>query len=126
MDANGSAEGSHVVRHVHEHPLSRILPPSRFPEVRIPGLVAHSRVLRKNRCAVPPCACNTVEETVLGSYGRRTLANRLAADESVRIGEPQRPCTRKNFSHVSITSLTSSRQEKDEPSFSSIRMASSP
>ena len=68
MNANGSAEGSHVVRHVPEHPLSRILPPSRFPEVRIPGLMAHSPVLRETPCAVPPCACNTAEETVLGSY----------------------------------------------------------
>jgi hypothetical protein len=43
--------------------------------------MAHSRVLRESLC------CTTMrvqhdEETVLGSYGRRTSANRLAADES--------------------------------------------
>ena len=35
VDADGGSEGSHVVRYVPQHPLPRILPSSRFQEVRL-------------------------------------------------------------------------------------------
>src|SRR5207253_211784 len=82
MDADGGAEGSHVVRHVREHPLSRVLPSSRLQEVRVQGFMAYARLLRESRRALPLCPVYTNEKAVLGSDGRRTLANRLAADES--------------------------------------------
>ena len=44
LDADGSSQGSHLVRHVREHAMPRILPPSGFPEVRISRLVAHTRL----------------------------------------------------------------------------------
>jgi hypothetical protein len=45
VDANGGAEGSHFVRYIREHPLPRVLSPSRFPKVRIPRFLAHTRIL---------------------------------------------------------------------------------
>src|SRR6266852_6028702 len=45
LDAEACAEGNHFVRNVPEHTMSRILPPSGLPEVRIPRLMAHSRIL---------------------------------------------------------------------------------
>ena len=57
-------------------------PADTFELVVVPRFVASSRVLPESPCALPPCAGDTIEETVLGSYGRPTLANRLAADES--------------------------------------------
>ena len=82
VDANGGAEGGHILRYVREDALPRVLSPSRFPEVRIPRLVAHTRLLRAGGCALPSCEGNPAEEAVLGTRDGRTLANRLAADES--------------------------------------------
>jgi len=82
VDADGGAEGNHFLRHVREHPLPRILPSSWLPAVRISGFVAHSRILWAHSGAVPPCAWNASEATILGGSAGRTLANRLAAHES--------------------------------------------
>lgn len=75
LDADGGAQESHVIRHVREHSLPRVLPSSRFSEVRIPRLMAHSRVLRASRCALPSCTGNAAEATVLVARERWTLAN---------------------------------------------------
>src|SRR5215813_9865475 len=69
------------VRHIREHPLPRVLSPSRFPEVRFSRLVAHTRVLRACRRSLPSCGRNAAQEALLGATERRALANRLAADE---------------------------------------------
>jgi hypothetical protein len=41
--------------------------PPAFSEVRILGLVAHSRILRASRRTLPPCERNAAEATVLGA-----------------------------------------------------------
>jgi hypothetical protein len=51
-------------------------------KVRLGGLVAHAGFLREGGCALSPVDGNSAEEAIVGSCGRRTLANRLAADES--------------------------------------------
>ena len=67
LDADGGSQGSHVIRYVREHALPRVLPSSRFSEVRIPRLMAHSRILRASGCALPSCERNATEATVLGA-----------------------------------------------------------
>jgi hypothetical protein len=44
--------------------------------------VAHAGFLREGRCALSPRDRKSAEEAIVGSCGKRTLANRLAADES--------------------------------------------
>ena len=44
--------------------------------------MAHARSLREGGRALSPCDRNSAEEAIVGSCGKRTLANRLAADES--------------------------------------------
>ena len=75
MDADGSAKGNHVLWNISEHPVPRILPPSRLSAFRIPGLMAHSRFLRANRCALPPCAGNAAKATNLGAYIEWAMAD---------------------------------------------------
>ena len=53
-----------------------------FKKFRLGGLVAHGVSARGQVCALSPCNGNSVEEAIVGSCGKRTLANRLAADES--------------------------------------------
>jgi hypothetical protein len=53
-----------------------------FSEVRIPRLMAHSRILRASGCALPSCERNATEATVLGARDTGAMANRLAADKS--------------------------------------------
>ena len=45
LDADGGAEGNHVLRDIPEHAMPRILPPPRLSEVRVPRFMAHSRLL---------------------------------------------------------------------------------
>ncbi len=85
LDALGGAQGGHVIRHVREHSLPRVLPSSRFSEVRIPRLMAHSRLLRASGCALPSCERNAAEEALLDTNDWRAVAHRLAADESGRV-----------------------------------------
>src|SRR5438132_4507656 len=82
MEADGSAQGSHVVRYIPKHALPRVLPSSRFSEVRVPRLMAHAGILWAGCRVIPPCARNTAERALLGARDRRSLANRLATDES--------------------------------------------
>src|SRR6266700_4004164 len=70
VDADSGARGGHFLRHVPERPVPRILPPSRYPAVRVPGLVAHTWFLRASRCALPLCAGNAPETFVLGALWR--------------------------------------------------------
>src|ERR1035437_8019677 len=53
-----------------------------FAEVRISGLVAHSRFLRASRRAVSLCTRNTAKETVLAANVGRAVEDRLAAHKS--------------------------------------------
>jgi hypothetical protein len=46
--------------------------------------MAYAGFLRKGRRALSLCEGNGVEETILGSLSRRTLADRLATHESLR------------------------------------------
>ena len=82
MDADGGAEGNHVLRNIPQHAMSRILSSPRLSEIRVQGFVAHTPVLRAGGCAVPPCAGHADQNTVLAARGRRALAHRLAAHES--------------------------------------------
>src|SRR5438477_13198234 len=82
MDADGGAQGGHVIRHVREHSLPRVLPSSRFSEVQIPRLMAHSRILRASGCALPSCERNATEATVLGASDTGAMADRLATNET--------------------------------------------
>jgi hypothetical protein len=81
LDADGGAQGSHVIRHVREHPLPRVLPSSRSSEVRILRLMAHSRILRASGCALPSCERNS-EATVLGARDTGAMADRLATQRT--------------------------------------------
>ena len=74
VDADGGAEGDHVLWDIPEHPMPRVLPSSRLSEVRVPRFVAYSRLLRASGCALPPCAWDTAKETVLGACGTWALA----------------------------------------------------
>src|SRR5215469_136895 len=85
MDAIGGAEGSHFIRYIREHPLPRVLSPSRFPEVRICRHIAHTRVLRASRCALPSCEGYAAKEAVLDTRDGGALAHRLAAHKSRRM-----------------------------------------
>src|ERR1017187_5057183 len=82
MDSHVGAKRGYLFRNVPQHPLPRVLPPSRFSAVRIPRLMAHTRFLRAHGCAVPPCQGNAPKATVLGVDGRWAMADRLAEDES--------------------------------------------
>jgi len=82
MNADGGAKGTHVLRNIPQHAMSRILSSPRLSEIRVQGFVAHTRVLRAGGCAVPPCAGNADQNTVLAARGRRALAHRLATHES--------------------------------------------
>ena len=73
--------GSHFVRHVREHTMPRILPSSRFPEVWICRLMAHTRLLRASRRALSSWEGNAAEEALLGAHEWRAVAHRLATDE---------------------------------------------
>ena len=42
---DGSAKGNHVLRNIPEYAMPRILPSSRFSEVRVPRLMAHAGIL---------------------------------------------------------------------------------
>jgi len=53
-----------------------------YQEFGVSRLVAHPRLLRAHRRAVPPCAGNAAEAAVLGGGAGRALADRLAEDES--------------------------------------------
>lgn len=75
LDANGGAEGSHVVWYVREHPLPRVLPPSGLSGIWVSRFVAHSRLLRAGGCSVPSCAGHADEDALLGARGRRALAH---------------------------------------------------
>jgi hypothetical protein len=77
-----SPQRGHVFRHIPEHAVPRVLPPSRFPKIRIPGFMAHAGLLRASRCVVPPCTGDAAKATVLGGAAGRALADRLAEDES--------------------------------------------
>src|SRR5262249_50297342 len=65
VDANGGAERSYFIRYIREHPLPRVLSPSRFPEVWIPRFVAHTRILRTSSRTLPSCEGYAAEEAVL-------------------------------------------------------------
>jgi hypothetical protein len=75
VDADCGSQGGHVLRHIPEHPLPRVLPSSRFQKVRLCGLVAHAGFLRKGRRALSLLGGDTAEETVLGSCRGRALAD---------------------------------------------------
>src|SRR5438552_7405221 len=51
VDADGGAQGSHVIRYVPEYPVPRVLPPPRLPAVRVCGFMALAGLLRKGRRA---------------------------------------------------------------------------
>ena len=53
-----------------------------YQEFGVSRLVAHPRLLRAHRRALPPCAGYAAEAAVLGGDAGRALADRLAADES--------------------------------------------
>jgi hypothetical protein len=67
----------HVIRHVHERSVPRVLSPSRFPEVRIRRLMAHTRVLRACRRFTIMRGGNAAEEALLGATERGAMAHRL-------------------------------------------------
>jgi hypothetical protein len=81
-DADCGSQGSQVIRYVREHSLPRVLPSSRFPEGRIPRLMAHPRILRASGCALPSFERNATEATVLGARDTGAMADRLATHES--------------------------------------------
>ena len=70
VDADGGAQGSHVIRYVPEYPVPRVLPPPRLPAVRVCGFMALAGLLRKGRRALSLCEGNAIKETILGSFGR--------------------------------------------------------
>jgi hypothetical protein len=82
LDADRHPETSHLVRHVPQHPLPRVLPSPRLPEFRVSGVVAYTRLLRTYCCALPPRTRHSSETPVLGASARRALADRLAPNES--------------------------------------------
>src|SRR5208337_626523 len=90
LDADGGPQASHIVRHVSEHPLPRVLPPPRLPALRVSRLSAHAWLLRAHCRALPPRAWNTYEAVILGSSARRALADRLAANQSRNLTSPTR------------------------------------
>src|SRR6266568_719555 len=67
LDANGGAQRGHVIRHVPEHTLPRVLSSSGLSAVRIRRLMAYSRILRAGGCALSPCARNTAKTVILGA-----------------------------------------------------------
>jgi hypothetical protein len=75
LDADGGSQRGHIIRHFPEYPVPRVLSSSRFQEVWLCGLVAHSRVLRESGCPLPSCEGNAVKEAILGSCGGWALAN---------------------------------------------------
>jgi len=82
MDEDCGAEGDHVLWDIPQHPVPRVLPPSGLSEVRVPRFMAHSRILRASRCALPPCAGDAAKKTILGTSIGWSMADRLAANES--------------------------------------------
>ena len=87
VDANGGAQGSHVIWDVSEHALPRVLPSSRFSPIWFLRLVAYTGFLRAYGGALPSCERNAAETTLLGSSAGWTLADRLASDESGSVSE---------------------------------------
>jgi hypothetical protein len=71
-------------RDIAQHPVPRVLPPSGLSEVRVPKFMAHSGLLGASRSPIPPGAGDAAKEAVPGTSVRRSLANRLAADQSKR------------------------------------------
>src|SRR5208337_4304066 len=78
LDADRHPETSHLVRHLPQHPLPRVLPSPRLPTLRVARVVAHTRLLRAYCCALPPRSGHSSETPVLGASARRALADRLA------------------------------------------------
>jgi hypothetical protein len=52
-----------------------IVPPPRLPAARIHRLVAHTRLLRAHRRALPPCGGDAAEAAFLGGGAGRALAD---------------------------------------------------
>ena len=82
LDADRHPETSHLVRHVPQHPLPRVLPSPRLPALRVATVVAYTRLLRAYCCALPPRARHSSETPVLGASARRALADQLAPNQS--------------------------------------------
>src|SRR5271157_2890193 len=54
LDADRHPETSHLIRHLPQHSLPRVLPSSRLPTPRFSRIMAHTRPLRAHCCAVSP------------------------------------------------------------------------
>src|SRR5271157_1588690 len=82
LDADRHPETSHLIRHLPQHSLPRVLPSSRLPTLRFSRIVAHTRFLRAHCCAVSPRTWHAGETLVLGTDAWRALADRLAPNQS--------------------------------------------
>src|SRR5271157_4698069 len=82
LDADRHPETSHLIRHISQHSLPRVLPSSRLPALRVSRVVAHTWLLRAHCCAISPCTWHAGETLVLGPDAGRALADRLAPNQS--------------------------------------------
>src|SRR5271157_940765 len=82
LDAHRHPETSHLIRHLPEHSLPRVLPSPRRSALWISRIVAYTRLLRAKCCPVSPRTWHSGEAPVLGPSAWRALAYRLAPNQS--------------------------------------------
>src|SRR5271157_2196065 len=82
LDADRHPETGHLVRHVPQRALPRVLPSPRLSPLRVSRVVAYTRLLRAYCYTLPPRARHSGETPFLGASARRALADRLAPNQS--------------------------------------------
>ena len=89
VDEDGCAQGGHFIRDIPKYALPRVLPSSRFPPLQVRGFMAQQRIVRTDSCALSSRPRHASEEARLGAHVGRTMADRLAENETGK-GTPRK------------------------------------